>query len=167
MSYSTNTTILTYFAAFPQTVGAAGYINIISRIDSHVGRADTIINSKIARRYDVSGYDTAGSVPPILRTLSEDISSYYTFRAAFSQDNQNVNDWTDKFNEAIVVLDEIRDGNMDLVNTAGAIIGEVLSTTVQYVDSNTIDYQSFFDCDEPLDWGPDPDKLTDISDKRG
>jgi phage gp36-like protein len=166
MSYSTNTTILTYFAALPQSAGAAGYAKTILRLDSHVGRADTLINSKIARRYDITGYDTTGAVPPLLRTLSEDIASYFSFRAWFGQDNQNVNDWTDKFNDAVNILDEVRDGNIDLVNTAGSMIPEITSSTSEYIDSNTVDYQASFDEDDSLDWKTDSNKLDSIKDGR-
>jgi hypothetical protein len=164
VSYSTNTTIISYFAALPQTTTSAGFALISGRITSHITRADTIINSKIARRYSVS--DLQVNVPPVLRTLSEDISSYFTFRAMFSQDNKNVNDWTEKFNEAMTLLDEIRDGNCDLVNTAGSIIPEITSATSMYVDSTTKDYQSYFDEDDPTDWKVDIDKKSSIRDGR-
>jgi hypothetical protein len=155
---------LTYFPGLPQSVGAAGYSNTTALITKHITRADTIINGKIAARYAIGSIQT--NVPPLLRTLSEDIASYFSFRSWFSQDNQNVNEWTDKFNEATQMLDMIRKGEMDLFDTAGSLITEVTTDDMQMVDGNNIDYQSFFDEDNELSWKVDEDKLDAIGDER-
>ena len=164
MSYSTNTTILSYFPQLPQTTTSAGYTQTVAIINSHITRADTLIKGKIASRYDIAGF--TASVPPLLRTISEDIASYFSFRSWFSQDNQNVNEWTDKFKEAESMLDMIRKGDMDLFNTAGALIAERASSNISLVDSNNLDYQPYFDEDGPLEWKVDSEKLDDINEKR-
>lgn len=164
--YATSTSILVILPGMPQTSTVSGYTSTVAIIDSHISRADSYINAKISNRYDVSGFDTVGSVPPLLKMLSEDIASYYTYRSQFSADNQNVNEWTEKFKDAIEVLNQIRDGDMDLVNTTGSLITELTDTENDMVTSSTEDYQSYFDEDSPLDWKVDDDKLESINDAR-
>jgi len=165
MAYSTGTTILILLPGLPQTTTSSpAYTNTTALIDQHIARADNIINSKIATRYDVSSFTT--SVPPLLKTLSEDITSFFTYRSEFSSDNQNSNEWTDKFNEAKTMLDELRDGDMDLVDSGGNIIDEITTSTIDRIESTTEDYQSFFDEDKSTNWKVDEDKITDIEDNR-
>jgi ADP-ribosylglycohydrolase len=103
----------------------------------------------------------------MLQTISEDIATYFSFRSLFSADNQNRNEWTDKFQDAITLLDEIREGDVDLVDSSGNVISEREATTTDgLVDSNTIDTQSFFDVDDPMDWKFDDDMLDTVEGKR-
>lgn len=166
MSYSTNTTIAQLLPVLPQSAGASGYTRTQSLVESHITRADSLINSKVANRYDVSSYDTAGSVPPLLRTLSEDIAAYYSYRSLYSADGQNDNEWTDKFKDAIEILNEIRQGDMDLVDTAGAMLPIRASSTVDDIASNTEDYTPTFGEDSSLDWAVDSTKINNLSDDR-
>lgn len=164
--YSDFNSILDILPGMPQTTTSGGYTATSVMINSHIVRADNIINSKIANRYNVSVFNSIGSAPPLLISLSEDIASYYTYRSQFSSDNQNVNEWIDKFKDAIEMLDMIRNGEMDLVNSVGSIIGEITDPTVDLVSSNTEDFQSFFDEDDSLSWKVDEDKKDEIDDAR-
>jgi hypothetical protein len=166
MSYSTNTSILILLPGLPQTTTSAGYTSTLALIEDHIARADNVINGKIAKRYDVSGFDTTGSVPPMLITISEDISSFYTYRSLYSSDNQNYNEWMDKFDEAMELLNEIRDGDIDIVNSTGSIIEERTSATQDKIISSTENYQTFFDIDEPTDWKFDDDRKDEVADER-
>ena len=164
MAYSTNTTITLLLPGLPQTTTATGHSATIAVIDQHIARADNIINGKIAMRYNVSSL--ASNVPPLLKTISEDITSYYSYRSFFSSDNQNFNDWTDKFKEAMALLDEIREGDMSLVDSSGNIIDEISTSQVDKIESTTQNYQSFFDEDDVTEWAVDSDKLDSIEDNR-
>ncbi len=164
MAYSTNTSVLLLLPGLPQSAGADGYANILSRVGLHITRADNIIDGKISNRYDVSQFTS--SVPPLLRAISEDIVAYYTYRSEFSGDNQNDNEWTDKFKDALEDLNEIREGDMDLINTAGSLIGERESSVVDMIESNTMDYAPTFGEDDVKSWVVDNDKLDAIKDDR-
>lgn len=168
MSYSTNTTIVLLLPGMPQTSSSKNYSATVAVIDQHIARADNIVNGKIVARYDISSFDTAGSVPPILRTLSEDITSAYSYRSFYSADNQNNSDYLDKFNEAMETLNEIRDGDLFLFDTSGSLIEERVSTTDDgaLVTSNTEDYTSTFDEGPVLGWLVDPDKIDAIEDEK-
>jgi len=165
MAYSTGTTILILLPGLPQTTTTSpAYTNTTALISQHIDRADNIINSKIATRYDVSSFTT--SVPPLLKTISEDITSFFTYRSEFSSDNQNFSEWTDKFKEAMALLDELRKGDLDLVDSGGNIIDEVTTSSVDRIESTTQNYQPFFDEDDSINWKVDGDKITDIEDNR-
>lgn len=165
MSYSTLSSILLLFPNLPQTTTTSGYSVTAAVITPHITRADNVINGKISGRYDVKNFAT--SVPPLLQTISEDIASYFSFRSFFSNDNQNFSEWTDKFKDAIDLLNEIRDGEIDLVDSSGNVISELEATSSNgMVDSNTMDTQSFFDIDEPTEWKFDDDALSSVEDKR-
>jgi hypothetical protein len=164
MAYSTSTTITILLPGLPQTTSSTGHSTTIAVIDQHIARSDNIINSYIAQRYDVSSF--VSSVPPLLKTLSEDLTSYQSYRSFFSSDNQNFNEWTDKYLEAKEMLKELRDGKQDLVDENGNIIQEIVTSAIDRIESTTEDYQPFFDEDEPIDWKVDADKLTNIEDNR-
>lgn len=164
MAYSTSTTITLLLPGLPQTTSAAGHSTTIAIIEQHITRADNIINGMIAQRYNVSGFTT--SVPPLLKTISEDITSYFSYRSFFSGDNQNFNEWTDEYKAAMESLKKIREGDLDLVNSTGSLLPEVESSSVDRIESTTQDYQPFFDEDGVTDWAVDDDKLTNIKDNR-
>ena len=90
----------------------------------------------------------------------------YTYRSLYSQDNQQDNEWTDKFNEALVQLDEIKNGDMYLYDTAGSLIEERSTTTEERVESNTEDYHPTFDEGSTLNQLVDTDKISDIADAK-
>ena len=166
-NYATATTVLALLPGLPQTTTTSpGYTTTVAVITSHLTRADNIIDGKICRRYDVASFKTSGAVPPILITLAEDITSYYTYRSLFTADGQNASDWTDKFKDAITVLDEIRNGDMDLVNSVGTLILTLSTSSDDLCVSNTKDYTPTFLEDTATSWVVDEDKLDDIDDER-
>lgn len=164
MAYSTSTTITLLLPGLPQTTTATGHSTTIAVIEQHIDRADNLINSMIAQRYDVSGFTS--TVPPLLKTISEDITTYLSYRSFFSSDNQNKNEWTDSYKEAKDLLKQLREGTRDLVDSSGNLIAEVETSAVDKIESTTMDYQPFFDEDDSVDWKVDDDKLDDIKDNR-
>jgi len=164
MAYSTATSLLIILPGLPQTSTSAGYTSTVEIVDKHILRADNTINGKVSIRYDVSAFSS--DVPPLLKTLSEDIASFYSFRSFYGGDNQNINEWIEKYQEALNFLDEIRDAKIDLVDENGNVIPERDTTASTVISSNTKDYQSTFDEDDVLNWKTDQDKLTTIEDNR-
>ena len=158
MAYASTTSILLILPGLANTTTVTG---VITR---HIVRADALIDAKISKRYAVPISPT----PPLLGSISEDITAYYTFRTFYTQDNTNKTEYfADLRNDAIATLDEIREGKIDLVNTAGSIIAErTEESTSGILDSTTKDYQPFFDVDDELDWKFDADLLDDIGDNR-
>ena len=158
MAYASTTSILLILPGLANTTTVTG---VITR---HITRADSLIDAKISKRYAVPISPT----PPLLGSISEDITSYYTFRTFYTQDNTNKTEYfADLRDDAMATLDEIREGKIDLVNTAGSIIAERTDeSTSGILDSTTKDYQPFFDVDDELNWKFDDDLIDDIGDNR-
>ena len=144
-AYVTLATMLTVMPGLPQTTTAVGYIDTASRVNTHINRAESKVNGKLAIRY-VTPFTTT-SVPPNVRTITEDIATYYIYRSFFSSDSQNYNDYLDSYKEAIDDLIDIRDGKSDLADTQGALIEDRPSTGDIDLYSNTDGEQPFFDID--------------------
>ena len=162
MAYSTYTSILTILPGLPQTSTANGWTETTIVVAKHITRADSIIDGMISQRYD-----TPVSNAPLLNTLSEDITAYFTYRSFYTQDNMNRSEYFDDLrSDAMEVLEKIRKGDINLVDTAGSAILEPSTSTQSIVDSNNKDYQPFFDVDSEYDWKFDDDLIEDIRDKR-
>lgn len=154
--YATTTAVLAMLPAFPQTASSRGYTTTLDRLGTHITRAESLINSKISERYDVSQF-TSTAAPPILRMLTEDIAAFYMLRSSYSGDNQSINEWADKFEEATEILEQIRKGEAHIVSSTGSQFG--VSTTVGVVESTTEDFNPTFDEGDVLDQMVDQDKL--------
>ena len=160
MSYSTATSILTILPGLPATTSADGYSSTVSLIESHIVRADSFIDAKCSRRYSLP----FSPVPPFIRTISEDISSWFVYRSEFSTDIKT--DFENRFEDAVEWLNQIQAGELNLVDTSGSLVAELSTTSAGFLDSNTKDYQPFFDEDEPVSWKIDADKKDGIADNR-
>ncbi|MHA1866627.1 MAG: phage protein Gp36 family protein [Candidatus Heimdallarchaeaceae archaeon] len=163
MAYSTYTSILNILPGLPQTSTQAGYSETVLVIQSHITRADSIIDSKCARRYAVP----FSSTPPLIQTISEDITAYFSYRSFFTQDNQNLSDYFEELKQnALDLLDQIQQGKLDLVDNSGNLIEEKSSEDLDLVDSNTREYQPFFDIDTTTSWNFDSSRLDEVDDAR-
>lgn len=93
--------------------------------------------------------------------------SYYVMRSFYSQDAQNRSEYLEEFkNTALETLNKIADGSLDLVDTTGAAVPGVTEEVVDYVSSNTQDFQPFFDIDSPTRWGFDQERKDEVEDAR-
>lgn len=148
----------------PQTSTAAGYSVSSATVTRHMARADALIDSMITRRYATPIVPT----PPLLSSLAEDITVYFTYRSFYTQDNINRNEYFEELkNTALEMLKDIRDGKIDLVDSTGGIIEErTTDSTSGVLDSTTKDYQPFFDIDDEFKWKFDTDLIDDLASKR-
>ena len=163
MAYSVVATILPIIPGFPQSSGDQGYATAIAVVGAHITRADTIIDGKISKRYSLPFTDT----PPLIITISEDITTYFSYRSFFRQDNLNVlEDLELQKDYAMGLLDEIQKGEIDLVNTAGSVIPETTTVNQDSPDSTTKNNSSFFDIDDPLEWRFDDNLESDVDSNR-
>jgi hypothetical protein len=148
-----------------QTDTSAGYSSTISKLQSHITRAESFVNTHIVRRYDISGFSSGGH-PPVLKTLSEDITAYYYLRPQFTGDNQNNNEWVEAYLKAEEMLNDIKDGNCDLIDEDNNIIEERTDSNEDRIEGNTEDYHPTFDEGNTLSQFVDSDKLDDIWDAK-
>lgn len=168
MGYCTVTSILAVSPDLPQTTTSAGYTATAAIISAQIDRADALINAKLARRYSVPFATT----PPLIISISEDITKYYSYRQLYAQDNQNTARRMEELlrpelDNAFDLLRQIRDGELDLVNTAGSLISENTALVDDQIESTNEDYYSIFDVDDPLDWSIASSRLDNIASGRG
>jgi len=165
MAYSSLTAILTIVPGLPQTTSSNQYSTTSAIVGKHITRSDALINGMLAKRYPVPISPT----PPLLSKLSEDIAAYYTYRSSYTQDNHNKLEYFEELKEdAFSELKLIREGDVDLIDTAGGLIAErTADLENSIVDSTDADFAPYFDIDDPLDWKFDPDAISGVKDRRG
>jgi len=125
----------------------------------HIDRAEAIVNSYIATRYSLP----LSPVPELIRTLTEDIASYFFIRGVFVQDGERKNEYLEAFRDAFEMLKQIKAGQIQLVDTSGSLLTPLSSSRYR---SSTKDYTPIFDLDTETAWEVDSDLLNDISDAR-
>lgn len=161
MYIDTATSMLPLMPILPQTDTSVGYSDTVSKLDSHITRAESFVNTHIVRRYDISGFSASGH-PPVLKTLTEDITAYYYLRPQFTGDNQNNNEWVEAYLKAEEMLKDLKDGNCDLIDEDNGIIEERTDANEDRIEGNNEDYHPTFDQGEVLSQYVDPDKISDI-----
>ena len=93
--------------------------------------------------------------PAIIKSLAEDIASYYVMRGLYSGKMPSTNEWIDRYKEAKDNLEKIAEGNLQI---------EGISLKVGIIQSSTKDYKRTFDERDETNWKTDSDKLKDLAD---
>jgi len=158
MAYCTVANVLPEYLIFPQTTTVSRYTETSALITAKIPRADATIDSYCARRYTIP-FDP---VPPKITDISIKLSAYLALQSKFTRDSHNTNDWVELVGkEAISDLEMIRDREIDLVDTSGALLTEKQADS--RVLSSTEDYQPFADMDTITSWVIDPDRISAIN----
>lgn len=164
-SYATTTSISEllpqYLAGNTTTSDTAG-TNIFSR---HVDRAEGIVTTYIASRYDPSAFvvsTTTTNVPPIVRALSEDLASWWSIRGTILQGTPLGQEREAAYKRAWEVLDELKKGEINLTYTTGSSV----PARAARFRSSTDGYSHIFHLDDPRNWKVDRDQVDDIADTR-
>lgn len=155
MPYAESTTVFQLVPGIRSAPSAAA-----DAMNANIRRADDLINGKLARRYTVPFTTTA--VPPLVRTIAEDLSAGMLFRSLFTRDSQNKNNWSDDMlDRAMELLDQISIYEIDLADTAGALVAERNIGSI--IDSTTENQAAVFDLDSETSQVISPDRLDTIS----
>lgn len=125
-----------------------------ANFSKHIDRAEGLVNGYISARYSLP----FAVVPPIIRSITEDIACYYFIRSTYPQDGERKNEYADMFKVAVSQLEQIRDGKTPVCATDGSIIAQV--TTGKF-KSSTANYTPTFGDDDPMNWDNDPTKESD------
>ena len=131
----------------------------VALFSTQIDRAEGEVNSFLTARYSLP----FSTVPPLVRSLTEDISCYYTVRAAYVHDGELQNKFKDDFKDAFVTLKSIRDGETKLALTDGSILP---SRADDRYRCSTEDYAPTFNHDDAKKWKTDQDRLDDIRTER-
>ena len=133
---------------------------------AQIDRAENTVKSMAGARYDISAFrfgTTTTNVPPLLRTLSEDMACWFAIRAGYVQDGGRRQEYLDDYKEAKSTLTDIRDGKQVLLYTDGT---EVPTRATARFLSDTDGYSHIFNMDDEESWDVDADLLDDIADER-
>ncbi len=131
------------------------------RLDStHVKVADRKDDAMAGIQIDITDQGTGTHTiqrlfPAIIKSLAEDIASYFVMRGLYSGRSPSINEWIDKYKEAKETLEKIAAGTLQI---------EGIALKVGTVQSSTKDYKRTFDERNEINWKTDPDKLEDLAD---
>ena len=103
----------------------------------------------------LAALDAIETTPAIIKSLAEDIASYYVMRGLYSGKMPSTNEWIDRYKEAKDTLEKIAAGTLQI---------EGITLKVGTVQSSTKDFKRTFDERDETNWKTDPDKLEDLAD---
>lgn len=158
-SYATTTSISNLIPFFLKGNTTTSDTTGVALFSAQVDRAEGEVNSFLSARFAMP----FSTVPPLVRSLTEDIACYYTIRAAYTHDGELQNKFLDDFKSAFETLQSIRDGKTNLAYTDGSLVPSRSSD--RYL-SNTNDYSPTFNLDSARKWKVSGNRLDDIKDER-
>ena len=103
----------------------------------------------------LTAIDAASPLPDIIKSLAEDIASYFVMRGLYAGNTPSINDWIDRYKEAKETLKSIASGTTQI---------EGVSVEVNEIQSTTKGYKPTFDERDETNWKVDSDKLDDLDD---
>jgi len=99
--------------------------------------------------------DALETAPDIVKSLAEDIASYYVMRGLYSGKSPSNNEWIDRYKEAKDTLEKIAEGTFQI---------EGIACDVNSIQSSTKDYKRTFDERDETNWSIDANKLGELDD---
>ncbi|GAH37273.1 unnamed protein product, partial [marine sediment metagenome] len=103
----------------------------------------------------LAALDALENTPAIIKSLAEDIASYFVMRGLYTGRSPSINEWIEKYKEAKETLKKIAEGTLQI---------EGITLKVGAVQSSTKDYKRTFDERDETNWETDPNKLGDLAD---
>ena len=128
----------------------------------HIDRAEDVIDGYLAARY-ATPFSTS-SVPPLVKTWTEDIASYNALRATYAQDGQIRQDYVDAFKSAETQMMNAAAGGIVLILSDGTFAPTRQTTRLL---STTEGYTPIFGRDDETAWKRDDDEISDTETERG
>jgi len=139
-------------------------IGSISTMDNslmlhHASMAETLINAKIAKKYTLPFTVQI----PLLETLATELAIYNVLTSRITIKAEHP--WFQRYKNALKTLDDVADGKLDLITTAGAVVaegsgrGEIWSSNKSYIPT-------FHEGNE-YDQIQDSDKIDNLEEERG
>lgn len=122
-------------------------------VNYFIERADDYIDARLYQLYSVPFTTT----PPIVRTISTHLASYYVLQMLYVQARTSDNDaWMSSFKDyAYGLLKDIQKGVILLLDSSGNKIGRKAGRGIL---SSTEDVYPIFNEDDPETWEVDPNK---------
>jgi len=147
MAFCETTDVLTNLSMSATDVPSALLTKAIIKADAEVRAA---FSSDL-----LAAFDALEETSAIIKSLAEDIASYYVMRGLYSGKMPSTNEWIDRYKEAKETLKNIAEGTLQI---------EDITVDVGAIQSTTKDYKRTFDERDETNWKTDPDKLEDLAD---
>lgn len=157
-AYATTTTADTRIPFLLNGGSTGSDSTFTSVLSSNIDKAETYFNAMAAKNYSLP----FGTVPPLAREMSFDMSMYWTILAFSTRDWPNRNEMLDDYKQVFDMLKMLGEGDLKLALTDGSLIGQ----TSGLIASNREGQDPIFDVDEPTAWGVDKDRSDALSDAR-
>jgi hypothetical protein len=131
----------------------------VATFSAHITRAESDINSVLAAKYSLPFVST--SIPPSVRTWTEDLACFYFLRAAVAQDGQMQSNILDRYMPAYdrLVKAQLEGFKESLADTAGSLVSRKTSTRYK---SSTESEAPVFDLDNQKSWDVSQNRLDRI-----
>ena len=124
----------------------------------HITRAESRVNGELSSVYQVP----FSPVPPLIRTITQDISVYYIMKAMGGRQGQK-NEYMDEYKLALEELKMIKEGEISLIDTAGSTLTKLSSSPII---SSSQDHELILNLDDPTRWNTTQKERDDIEDTR-
>lgn len=165
--YATTTSITNLVPFFLTGNTSASDTAGVNQFSAQIDRAESLVMAAASNFYDVASFTatsaSGSNVPPLLRTLSEDMALGGLLLGSYVQDGQNKQTYLDNYTRATQWLELLRKGELPLAFTNGTLVGK---RTTGRMLSNTEDYDPIFDQDDEKQWKVDDDRLDDLEEAR-
>jgi len=125
----------------------------------HIDRAESVVNSALSARYSLP----FTTIPPIVRTLSEDIALYFLIRGSYVQDGNVKQEYVESYNWAIDELEKLRKGEIKLSLTDGTLVP--VNSNFRFLSSSE-NYKPIINIDGAENWNPNQAQTDDVADSR-
>lgn len=129
-----------------------------------ITQAENEVNKYLSKRYDVGDW-AAGSVPPLVTSLTENLAVGYMYRNMSRGSKEGLARAKSYIDDVISNLKLISEYKGNVTDTSGSNIPDSADSGYA-AESTTQDYENTFNEDDQLNWRVDPNKLDDIDSER-
>lgn len=132
-----------------------------------IGWAESEVNKYLSKRYDISSspFDTYTTAPPLAVSWTEWLGESFFHSRNSRGSKESLARAREIRKDAIENLKLVADYKLDLLDSTGSVIPD-MSNTAYRVMSNTDDYATTINEDDPLNWKISSQKLDDIDSER-
>ena len=157
--YCTTTSIETLW-------GGTSFTNLTALASEFIDEAEAEANKYLSQRYDISTatFQTTTSIPVALTNICKWYAIGYLYEATARGSKDSIARADRYIKKAQKNINDIVKYDANLVDSTGAEIAD--NSTQLLILSSTEDYAPTFNEDDPLNWGVDSTKKTDISGER-
>lgn len=152
--YATTTSIALLLPNFLRDNTTSADTDGQSIFSLHIDRAESVVNAKVAQRYSLP----FSVVPPLIRTITQDIATYMAIRGTLNQDGKVKNVYLEDYEKAMSLLDEVVAGAVTLVDTQGSALATLGDDRFK---SSTVDRSPIFGLDDAQQWQRDQDEIAE------